>query len=186
MWIGDPGPYLSWEDLRRLEQNGAEIGNHSISHQHLVRRRPDEAKEQWRDRVREDITQAQNRLQSELEHPVRILAYPYGEFTSELEDLIGELGYLALGQHSGPVGFDTPLTAIPRFPIATGFDDIERFAEKLMTRPFDLTVLAPANRLLPVGGKAPALHLKLTGIQPDGFRLFRRRPAGSRRSLDGR
>ncbi len=55
-------------------------GVKGAGHGHLIRREPDEGEPAWRLRVRDDIVEAQARLEDELDHPLKVLAYPYGEF----------------------------------------------------------------------------------------------------------
>ncbi len=154
--------YMDWGQLRELARDGAEIGNHSLGHPHLVRRRKGEAESQWLERVRQEITGAQRRLQEELPNPVKVFAYPFGEYDRPVRSLVEELGYFGVGQQSGAVGPDTDLTAVPRFPMATGFADLDSFATKVRSRPLPVTVLAPEDRLL--GGdekERPVLRIRV-------------------------
>jgi peptidoglycan/xylan/chitin deacetylase (PgdA/CDA1 family) len=153
--------YMSWAQLRELGQNGAELGNHSRSHPHMVRRRSGEDADAWRQRVTAEIAGAQKRLTAETDSAVRIFAYPYGEFTDELATIVGEQGYLGVGQQSGAVGTVSDLRAAPRFPLASGYADIDRFATKVNSRPLPVTVLAPDNRLLGPEQDKPALRFRL-------------------------
>ena len=159
---------MSWTQLREIEAGGGTVGNHSRTHDHLVRRREVETRAQWRSRVSADILWAQRRLEEELVAPLDVFAYPYGEFAEDLEDLVRALGLAALGQHSGPVGPATGIERIPRFPVATGYDDLASLAEKFETRAFRLEVVAPRSRMLPANGEAPALMLR---ILDGGFAL---------------
>ena len=104
---GRHGNTMSWNQLREIEAGGGTIGNHSRTHDHLVRRRDGETREQWRRRVGDDILWARRRFVAELAAPLDVFAYPYGEFTAELEALVRELGLAAVGQQSGPVGAGT-------------------------------------------------------------------------------
>ena len=98
---------MNWNQLREIEDGGGTAGNHSRTHDHLVRRRDGETREQWRRRVGDDIVWARRRLEAELAAPLDMFAYPYGEFTAELEALVRGLGLAAVGQQSGPVGAGT-------------------------------------------------------------------------------
>lgn len=160
--------YLRWDELRSLEARGAEIGNHSRSHTHYVHRPPGESAEAWRRRISADIRAAQARLEAELRHPLAALAYPYGEFTPALAELARELGFVAFGQQSGPVGPDSPLGALPRFPIAGPYAALDSLAEKLRTRPFPVRVVAGADPvLLHDADTAPTLRLVLAAPDAD-------------------
>jgi len=153
--------YMTWDELRDLERRGGTVGNHSTGHAHLIRREPGEGEAAWRQRVRADIVEAQARLDDELDHPLKVLAYPYGEFDAPLEQLVDDLGYAGVGQQSGPVGPGSDRQALPRFPVAAGFDDLDSLADKLRSRPLPVTVLAPADRLLKPGSGPPELRLRV-------------------------
>ena len=165
---------MSWNQLREIEDGGGTAGNHSRTHDHLVRRRDGETRDQWRRRVRDDILWARRRLEAELAAPLDVFAYPYGEFTAELEALVRRLGLTAVGQQSGPVGAGTDTVRIPRFPVATGYDDPANLTEKLRTRAIRAVVVAPRGRVLPGQGGAPALTLRVLsrGFAPDSLTCF--------------
>ena len=152
---------MSWSQLRAIEDGGGTVGNHSRTHDHLVRRRGGETRDQWRRRVSADILWAQRRLEEEVVAPLDVFAYPYGESSEDLEVLVRALGFAAVGQQSGPVGPATGIERIPRFPVATGYDDLRSLAEKLETRAFRVEVVAPRSRVLRTYGDAPALTLRI-------------------------
>ena len=165
---------MSWNQLREIEDSGGTVGNHSRTHDHLVHRRDGETREQWRRRVGDDILWARRRLEAELAAPLDVFAYPYGEFTAELESLVRGLGLAAVGQQSGPVGAGTDIVRIPRFPVAAGYDDPASLAEKLRTRAFRVEVVAPRGRVLPAQGGPPALTLRILsrGFAPNSLTCF--------------
>lgn len=155
------GNYMSWAQLRALEATGAEIGNHSRSHAHYLHRRPGESARDWERRITDDVRGAQARLEAQLHDPLEVLAYPYGEFDPALTGLIRELGFTGLGQQSGPAGTASNPQALPRFPMASGYADIDDLAEKLRTRPFRVTVLSDVGPVLDPDATAPTLRLRL-------------------------
>src|SRR6056297_580784 len=168
------GGYMSWAQLRALETRGGRIGNHSSSHRHLIRRMAGESEMAWRKRVAADIEHAQSRLQAELAAPLHMHAYPYGEFDEPLEALLEELDYVTFGQQSGPVGPVSELHSLPRFPVATGYADLESLAEKLRSRPLPVEVLSPDSRVLGPGAGPPLLKLRIPpgGYDRTGLRCF--------------
>ena len=155
------GGYMTWQQLRAIEERGGRIGNHSSSHRHLVRRLPGEDRARWRRRVAADIEHAQARLRAELSAPLRMHAYPYGEFDAALESLLAELDYVAFGQQSGPAGRLSERQAVPRFPVATGYADLKSLAEKLRSRPLPVEIVAPHSRVLDPQAKPPVLELRI-------------------------
>jgi len=156
------GNYTSWAQLRELEDGGAEIGNHSRDHGHYVHRRAGEDEAEWRARIARDIRGAQERLAAELTAPLEVLAYPYGEFDPALTGLARELGFVAFGQQSGPAGPESDPRALPRFPMASGYADLDALAEKLRTRPFSVELRSDVGPVLAPDAGAPTLRLRLT------------------------
>ncbi len=156
------GLYLSWDELRELETAGATIGNHTQAHEHMVRRHPDESSEDWQSRLAREVTAAQARLEAELDAPLRLFAYPYGEFSTDIAALMQSLGFISFGQQSGPIGVTTSPYAIPRFPMAKGFDSVDSLAEKLRTE--HLPLLAPEipASLLTADAGPPLLTLRIS------------------------
>lgn len=153
--------YMSWTQLRHLSASGAEVGNHSRTHAHLVRRAPNEGRDEWRERVVGEIHRAQQRIDAEIGRPAqRIFAYPYGEYTRELQDIVRSLGYVGVGQQSGVAAARGSTTDVPRFPVATGFDGPEDFALRVRARPLPVEVLSPDHRVLPAGSN-PELKLRV-------------------------
>ncbi|MEM8766155.1 MAG: polysaccharide deacetylase family protein [Pseudomonadota bacterium] len=171
---GDYGLYLSWEQLRDLERRGATLANHTLSHEHLVRRRPGETDTARLERLAEEVNGAQVRLEAELEDPLRLLAYPYGEFDAEVVHLMQSLGFIAFGQQSGPVGRTTSPYAIPRFPLATGFDSVSSLHEKLRTEHLPLAAPPIPAEVLSADAEAPRLTLNLdeAGIREGALTCF--------------
>jgi len=153
--------YMSWQQLREIKLFGGEVGNHSLSHPHFVRKRNGETYEQWRERIIGEVKQAQTVLHKNAGYPVWAVAYPYGEYSKEVRNIIRELGYFGIGQHSGAVGPYTDFQAIPRFPIATGFDDMENFAIKVATKNLPVTVLSPEDGIVSKDTEIPVLKLRL-------------------------
>jgi len=156
---GEYQGYLSWDELRSLGELGATIGNHSVSHAHLVRRRSDEDADAWRRRVDDEIGRAEARLQTEVEQfQVPVFAYPYGEYTAELAGLVGAHGLYGLGQHSGAVGRDSDFLALPRYPVATGLS-IGDFALRARSRALPVEWREPERHLVGDGEDMPLLRL---------------------------
>ncbi len=153
--------YMSWSQLREIQRFGGEVGNHSMTHRHLVRHRSDETKAQWRERIINEVEQAQYILQQNGMSPVRALAYPYGEFSKELSELIRELGYFGLGQQSGAVSASSNFQALPRFPMATGFDGLEDFAIKVSAKNLPVTVFSPDDGIVSKDTDIPVLVMRL-------------------------
>lgn len=154
-------PYLDWDELLALRRQGALIANHSRDHEHMVRRPAGESEAAWRMRLTAEVMAAQRRLEATLGETPRLFAYPYGEFDSAATEVLGALDFVAFGQQSGPVGSTTNLLAIPRFPLATGFDSLESLAEKLATEQLPLAGPTVPATVLDASSGPPTLTLSL-------------------------
>ncbi len=131
--------YMSWDQLREMAGAGVAIGGHSESHGHLVRRASGETERAWQARVNGEIRDNVARLEEQLGIRVKSFAYPFGEYNRALEELVADAGLYGLAQHSGAVGPETAATRIPRFPMATGFANMDRFATAVAARPLPVT-----------------------------------------------
>lgn len=167
-------PYLDWARLRELHEEGVAIENHSATHGHLIKRESGETKADWQERVRADIEQAHARIEAEIGRAPRLFAYPYGEDSTALAEIIGEFYDHALVQRSGAVGAHTDPLAVPRFPMATGFDDMDRFAMAVNARALpvgDVEAHPPGD-----GIRGPLERLQLTlidnGYRKEGISCF--------------
>lgn len=162
--------FVTWEQLREMAQQGATIANHSWSHAYFLRRLKNENKKGWQQRITNEIEKTQQAIQKNIQQHSRLLAYPYGEFDQATKQLVKELGFVAFGQHSGPLNTGTDLQALPRFPFGGTYGNIEDFAIKIESLPIpllDVSVLsnsdhsALADTILPSDVDKPLLKLTL-------------------------
>jgi biofilm PGA synthesis lipoprotein PgaB len=130
--------YMSWEQLREMAKAGVTIGNHSVSHSHMIRRQTGEDEGEWLKRSQWEIEHAQSRIDAEVGRQAKIFAYPFGEHNRPLEALLRKLGYIAFAQHSGPVAAFEDLVALPRFPFGGPYGEIKDFALKVSSVPMPL------------------------------------------------
>jgi len=153
--------YLDWDQLRELEKHRGTIGNHSYQHGHLLAREADETESEWRERIRGDIRFAQARLDAELKNSERLFAYPYGEFDPDLVGILADMGYLAVGQQSGPLGASSNPYAAPRFPMTRATANLPQLEEKLNSLPFSVVEpKVPATVVVPTDTR-PTLELHI-------------------------
>jgi peptidoglycan/xylan/chitin deacetylase (PgdA/CDA1 family) len=144
------GQTLSWPQLREIAQSGlATLGAHSVSHAHLLAGSENGPNAQWRQQVETEIRDSVRRIEEEIDGVrVRSFAYPFGEYSPALEGLVAALDLYGLAQQSGAVGSGTPETAIPRFPIAHGYDSMQRLATALNSRPLPVRDVKAGNSFL--------------------------------------
>jgi peptidoglycan/xylan/chitin deacetylase (PgdA/CDA1 family) len=85
--ISGPDPsFLTWRNLRLLEQRGVAIGSHTVTHADLPRLTDTQALAELRD--------SRVALERRLGHPVPWLAYPYGKEDARVVALARRAGYV--------------------------------------------------------------------------------------------
>ncbi|WP_373034581.1 polysaccharide deacetylase family protein [Sulfurimonas sp.] len=155
--------YMTWDQMREMQKNGAEFANHSSSHDFLLAQNG-ETESIWRKKITADIEKAQERLHQELgaqtnENP-RLLSYPFGEYDLKSSELIRNLGYIGITQTSGPLGKNCDLRAIPRFPMAEAFANPNSFISKLNTIPMPIESVSHQGSIVKKHN-SPKLYIKL-------------------------
>lgn len=156
-----PDAYMSWQQLRELQNYGANIANHSNSHWHMTWREASESEEAWRERVRKDVVEAQQLIDENLGEQPKHFAYPYGEYNQALQDILEAEGFIAFAQHSGPWGAQSTMTAIPRFPASAQYASLDTLATKLESLALPVVDYTPKQPLLSDGQKAPMFAVQL-------------------------
>lgn len=154
--------YMTWQQLTEVAEYGAEIGGHSVSHTHLVRRLDGEWSWQWRSRVSNEIDAGIIRIQEKLGTQVELFAYPYGEFNDDLVKMLEKRNVYGLAQHSGAVGPLTNFYAIPRYPMAAGFARMDRFKLVANSKPLPVADVDAGDRVRTAGEDSGTLELELT------------------------
>ena len=127
--------FMDWQQLRLLMQEGVEIGNHSASHAYLLDRLPGESQSEWRTRVSGDLKRSKSQFKEHLGTSPRLFAYPYGEFSLELSELVQTAGFVAaFGQQSGVISDGQDLFSLPRFPVGGSYSAPGEFRERLFMK----------------------------------------------------
>ena len=135
--VGKSKNSLNWDEIREMNHSVAEIANHSHSHAHLIRYKKNESSQEWQERVSNEIQTAQQLIDQHLSGTASpsplLFAYPYGEYSIPLTQIIAELGYTAVGQQSGPAAYWSPQEILPRFPMGGIYAEKSQLIEKLKT-----------------------------------------------------
>lgn len=157
--------YMNWSQLREMRDAGVEFAPHTASHDHLTERRDNETASQWRQRIRTDLLHSQQQLQQQLGIRSSVFAYPYGEYSEELKQIIKELGWIAFGQHSGTINLHSDILALPRFPQSEFYGDLPQFIDKANSLAMPIRKLHPADPLRQ-NHQAPKLRVELSQSLP--------------------
>ncbi|WP_049723529.1 polysaccharide deacetylase family protein [Gilvimarinus polysaccharolyticus] len=126
--------FVTWPELKKMTQAGATIANHTVTHPFMQRLLQGETEAEWRERMAAEIIGAEEAIEAHTGQSVKLLAYPYGEFDAKLERLVQQLGYIGFGQHSGAVGPDSDVLALPRFPMGGNYGEMDSFITKVQAR----------------------------------------------------
>ena len=111
--------YLNWDEIRRLKEEGVTIGAHSHTHAHM----PDLSI----DEVKKEIEISNKIFLKELGEIPSLFAYPYGETSNEIIDLIKNYKFkVAFGQHSGIINETSNMYYLPRFSLNEKYGEIDR------------------------------------------------------------
>jgi biofilm PGA synthesis lipoprotein PgaB len=155
------GTTISWQQIREMTQHGFSFENHGHAHDHLIRKKFGESDDQWKERVTKNILTASKRITQETAKTPRLFAYPYGEFTPELKQIVTGLALTGLGQQSGPAWSKSDFGALPRFPIAGNHAKLSGFITKVNSLPLPLESASPENPVVQFNEWRPQLTLHL-------------------------
>lgn len=160
--------YMSWQQLKEAQEAGGIIANHTLSHTHLVHKQEDESDKDWLARVKHEIDGNQQEITRHLGSAPKLLAYPYGEYTPEIQKLVQQMGYIAFGQQSGAANPYTGLTALSRYAANGTSANPSSLRTKLHALPFPLLSEEPASKVLDGNDRRPSLVLTL---MPGDYRI---------------
>ncbi len=134
------GDFMRWSQIREIEKAGNEIGNHSASHAYFVNL----SESKITSKFKEDLLKSNADFKKHLGHLPEYYAYPYGEFTKDMELILKQKGIkAALVQQSGVFSESSDPYAIPRFPMGGGFGSLEGFINKTYMKALRVSATSP-------------------------------------------
>ena len=111
--------YLSWDEVRKLKSEGVIIGAHTRTHPHLH--------ELTLEKIQGEIEYSNKRYLSEINEVPKLFAYPFGEASKDVIDILKDYKFkAAFGQHSGVVNETSDFNYLPRFSLNEQYGNIER------------------------------------------------------------
>lgn len=153
--------YMTWDQIRDMSEAGVLIANHMVHHSHMVDSQAGETDAERIARLRDELRTAQRHIEQETGQSHKIMAYPYGEYDDDITAMIEEEGFVALAQNSGAVGYYSDFTALPRYPLAGSYADIESAATKLQSLAFKVEEVDPRSPM--TDSRNPGVTLQLAG-----------------------
>ena len=83
--MGVDFPLMGWAALRRLRDDGFQVGSHTMSHPRLAELEEAEC--------RAELVESKRLIEDRLDVEVRHLAYPYGSFDADVVQMAADAGY---------------------------------------------------------------------------------------------
>ena len=145
--IGESEQQLDWQDLKLMSQQQVTFANHTLDHAHLLTRFPNEDKAKWLARVARDIEMAEDMLSEQLGYSKRWLAYPFGEYDTDIQAMLLDKGYVGFGQQSGAVASHSDFSALPRFPASGSYASLDTLSTKLNSLAMPVVSVTPSSRV---------------------------------------
>ncbi len=146
--------YMTWAQLREIAAEGVTIGSQTENHPHMA--------DLTAAAVRDELTRSNKRFEDELNIVPDLFAYPYGEASTEVMELVRAAGFVAgFGQHSGGIGTGTELFYLPRFAMNEAFGSIDRFKLATNALPLRVADVTPTDPTIQ-GGNPPIIGFTVT------------------------
>jgi biofilm PGA synthesis lipoprotein PgaB len=137
--------YMNWDQIRILSEAGVIIANHMVEHPYMLDRAPTQDSASWLSSQREELLLAQDRISTETGQDHKLFAYPYGEYNQEIKEMLKSLGFAGFAQNSGAINDHSDMTALPRFPLASIYANIDTARTKFLSKAFNASLLAPLS-----------------------------------------
>ena len=150
--VGKKG-YMSWEEIVEIsKENFVMIGNHSHSHEYLI-------KYEFED-FKKDINKSIKILRENLDYNINFFSYPFGEYNLEQKNYISKKFDYAFGQHSGVIDLNKNRYELPRFPINEKYGDLERFEFLINLLPIQYRKIIPEDKFLSETNNPPKMTIE--------------------------
>ena len=149
--------YMTWDQIRELKEGGAGIGSQTASHLHMANSSVLAN--------RRDLDTSNERFKEELGTRPSLIAYPYGEASKRVMELVRSTGFNAgFGQHSGVATKMPGLYYLPRFALNETYGDMKRFRLAANALGLDVVDITPNDPLIDTGDdNPPALGFTING-----------------------
>ena len=133
--------YLSWDDIRNLKSEGVIIGAHTRTHANLTELAVNE--------IKDEIEYSNKRFLNEINEIPQLFAYPYGETSMQVINIIKDYKFkAAFGQHSGVINETSDFNYLPRFSLNEKYGNIDRVIFSANAKGIGIYDFVPADPLL--------------------------------------
>lgn len=143
--VGKAKYQLNWQQVKQMHKQQVTFANHGNAHLHSLEQQPTETQQDWLARVTKNVTDAEQILVEQLGDNLKYFAYPYGEFNNAFKQRLRQLGYVGFAQHSGAIASYSDFTALPRFPAAGIYSNLNTLKVKLNSLAMHVTDIIPLD-----------------------------------------
>ena len=172
--IGIVGYQLDWHQIKIMANEGASFANHGSQHSHMLTKNKSESEESWLRRSLLEIETAETILKNNLGYSLKYFAYPYGEFDLKLKNLLRANGYIGFAQHSGAIASYSDFSALPRYPSAGIYSNIQSLKVKLNSLAMPVDSVSPYDPKVELYSDSESLsfNVKTDDLLPQQINCF--------------
>ena len=139
--VGRSANYLTWDQIREMQAAGVQVGHHGAAHSHMANAAADA--------VETDLERASETFRQQLGKVPKLFAYPYGEASLTIKNIVEKKGFsAAFGQHSGVVNSSNDPFYLPRFALNEAYGDMDRYRLAVNALPIPAKDISPADMLV--------------------------------------
>jgi peptidoglycan/xylan/chitin deacetylase (PgdA/CDA1 family) len=112
------GKSMSWEQLEQMRDAGIDIECHTVTHSDLRRAKHGKTAEQYADYLKTELFTSKDIIEQHLAIRVAAIAYPYGNYSTEVEEMCKDAGYeAAFTVNPQKITFTSPPYTLGRYAI---------------------------------------------------------------------
>ena len=157
--------YATWDQIKEMKAAGVEIGHHSHSHPHMHLLNANE--------MLTEIAISNARFVTELGETPRYFAYPFGEFSPLVRDVIKDAGFIAaFGQHSGVVHASIDRHEWPRFAFNEAYSALSRLTTAVEAVALPVRDFSPDSMVVEDPSPKPSFTVDTTAGALDHLSCF--------------
>ncbi len=133
--------YMSWDQIRLLQDEGVDIGSQTKSHPHMHLISTAQADQ--------ELSESNARFLAEIGQRPTLFAYPYGEYNLDITDVVKRNGFTsAFGQNSGIIHGYNGFFELPRFAMSEKYGSLERLRLAIDGLPLKVSQIVPEDVVL--------------------------------------
>lgn len=122
---------MSWEQLKKMADNGFAIGSLTKTHRDLTKMKKGESFDAYFNIIKEELTRSRDQILEKTGYPCSYMAYPYGKTNAFVSSLVQKLGFKgAFTLSRGSVPFYTDPYKINRSMVYGSFS-LDQFRKNL-------------------------------------------------------